>query len=473
MYNIIRSRRISLPLISGCCIAFLYSPGFAGMQDDLQGFFGSMGYASNVTAGGAFQDQTGGYYTGGSVFARAPARNLQLASVQMPNFRSGCGGIDLFTGGFSFINSQALIGMLKTIGSNASSYAFNLALQTVTPQIYNTLNELNALAQDVNNMNINSCEAAATVVGGLWPKTDASSKLLCNSMGTGKNVFKDWAESRQGCGAGGRRESINASKSGEFQDVLGDEFNLAWKAIQKNDFLKSDRELAEFFMSVSGSVISRKTARGQGKKDAAFQRIHLASLIKNPDLLQALVLGSQTATIYTCDDPDENKCLNPRSKPINIPPKKALLFKVDRLLKSMAEKIKTDGKITPEEMGLVKSTMIPIFKILSVQAAFKADASNVSVTEFGEAIAHDILLQYLDQVLDVISGSLKELEKVQIDESAIAAFKSDLAHARLQILERRNGAFQQLHTTLSLIERTKQIEQQLQNMFVSMQRGNP
>lgn len=448
------------------------NPSFAGMQSDLQGFFESMGYASNVTASGSFKDQTGGYYTGGSVFARAPARNAQLANIQLPNFRGGCGGIDLFTGGFSFINSQALIGMLRAIASNASSYVFNLALQTITPQIYNTVNELNRLAQEVNNMSINSCETAAIAVAGAWPKTDASSRLLCNAMGTGSNVFKDWAESRQGCGAEGRRESINSNKSGQFKDVLGDEYNVAWKAIQKNGFLAQDRELAEFFMSVSGSIISKKIASGNERSDAQFQKFHLSSLANNQELLKALVLGGVPAEIYVCDDPDENKCFNPGKKQITIAPEKALLAKVEGLLQSMATKIKTDEEISKEEMGLVRSTMIPIFKILAVQAAFKADSSNISVTEFSEAIAHDMLLQYLDQVLEIISDSLRNLEKAQIDDSVISAYKHDIVQARAQILERRNGAFQQLQTTLSIIERTKQIEQQLHSMFVSMNRGS-
>ncbi|MEI6628584.1 MAG: conjugal transfer protein TraH, partial [Alphaproteobacteria bacterium] len=153
-------------------IAALSSLHAHGIAGDLQRFFNSAGMASNVTSPGAYKDQSGGYYSGGGVVSRTGSRNAQLATVQMPGFRAGCGGIDLWMGGFSHISSGALVEMLRNIGSSAASYAFMLAVQTVSPQIYNIMNELNALANQINQTNINSCEAAATMLGGVWPKSD-------------------------------------------------------------------------------------------------------------------------------------------------------------------------------------------------------------------------------------------------------------------------------------------------------------
>src|SRR5262249_40906827 len=148
----------------------------------------------------------------GSLVTRNAVRNAQPATVQMPGFRAGCGGIDLWTGGFSHISASQIIDMLRNIGSSASSYAFMLAVQTVSPQIYNILNELNALATKINQTNINSCEAAATMLGGLWPKSDQASKHLCQAMGSNLGSFSDWAAARQGCGAKGDRERVLGSK---------------------------------------------------------------------------------------------------------------------------------------------------------------------------------------------------------------------------------------------------------------------
>ncbi|MBA2611169.1 MAG: conjugal transfer protein TraH, partial [Bacteroidetes bacterium] len=224
------------------CLLLSTCPLYAGMQDNLEKAFGVLGMSNNVTTAGGYQDQTGGFYTGGSVFGRSKVNNAELFSLQMPHYRAGCGGIDLFMGGFSFINAQAFTQLLRNIGSNAGGYAFNLALATVTPQIKSVLDDLSAKVQAMTNQNINSCEAAATLVGGAWPQSNASSQLLCNAMSKDLGLATDWAQSHQKCGA---EQQMNATldrkaQTQDFKDVLGDEFNIAWKAIQKNAFLSQD-----------------------------------------------------------------------------------------------------------------------------------------------------------------------------------------------------------------------------------------
>ena len=122
-------------------------------------------YLNNTTAPNAYQGQEAGYYSGGSLFARDSVRDTQIASVDLPSFKSGCGGIDLFTGGFSFVNSQQLVNAMQNIINNAVGYSFNLALESATPEIANVMKYMNTLSNDINRANINSCETAAGLVG--------------------------------------------------------------------------------------------------------------------------------------------------------------------------------------------------------------------------------------------------------------------------------------------------------------------
>jgi hypothetical protein len=57
---------------------------------------------------------------------------------------------------------------------------------------------------------------------------------------------------------------------------------------------------------------------------------------------------------------------------------------------------------------------------------------------------------------------------VQVDGEMIEEFKQDIRDARAQILERRNGIYQQMETTLSVIQKTKLIEGQLHHQFSSL-----
>ena len=427
------------------------------VKQGLQTFFDTMGYRINVTGAGGYHGQRGGYYTPGSIFARSPVKNAQVLGLQMPDMRAGCGGIDLFTGGFSYIDSKELIHVLKSIGQNASAYAFGLALQTVTPQIKAVIDELSAKLQDINNMNINSCQSAAALVGGLWPKSEASSKMLCQSMGTGEgNRFKDWAAARQGCGAGGERHDINRHKREGFQDILEGDFNLTWQAINKNSFLKQDPALAAFFMTLSGTVIGKE----QGGR---FYLTHLPAHASSEDLIQVLMKGGTLSQAYQCRDPE--KCLDLTTIKVVLEPSHSLYAKLVSMLEELVRKVREDVAITQEELDLIQSTHLPIFKILSVQAAFGQGGSPLTTSTIAEAVAYDMVVRYISRVLDIVETSLKNLESVQINNELIQAFQKGLYHTRQRLMEQRQGAYQQMMTHFHLIKRVQQIESYLHLTF--------
>ncbi len=448
------------------------SPLSANMQQNLESAFKTLGMANNVTAGGGYQDQTGGFYTGGSVFARSKVNNADLLSIQMPDYRAGCGGIDLYTGGLSFISMDEFTQLLRSIGSNASGYAFNLALATVTPQIKSVLDGLSNAVREITNQSINSCEAAATLMGGVWPQSDKSSAILCNAMGTSLGKAKDWAQSRQKCGAKGERESINGLKKTEkgkdFKDILGDDFNIAWKALQKNAFLSKDPDLAEFFMTISGTIISRRVQK-------RIEVSVLSSKSDDPDLINGLVMGKTKVKVYRCDQRGESECLKPVLKDIVLDGEKALFGKVSAFLASLSESIRKGTNLNKQDIekhkAFVNSTKIPILKILAIEAAFKEGGSPISSNELSETIAYDILLHYLEEVMSLVLESVTQLEKTQIDGQVVEKFRGGVLKSQKLLIAKRTALFEQMAITLDFIERTQQIESKLQNMFISSQQG--
>lgn len=132
----------------------------AGVNAELNSFFNDMGGAANVTGPSAYQGQSAGYYTGGSLWTRFPQQSVNPVNLQLPNVKAGCGGIDLFGGSFSFINSDELIALLKATASNALGFAFMLAIKSISPQIASTLEDLSQKVQQLNQFNMNSCEMA-------------------------------------------------------------------------------------------------------------------------------------------------------------------------------------------------------------------------------------------------------------------------------------------------------------------------
>jgi conjugative transfer pilus assembly protein TraH len=187
--------------LSGSC--------FAGVKKEMQKFFDSFSDSTNITSGSAVSDQQGGYYTAGNIVSRRKISNETIMNIDRPSIHMDCGGIDMYAGSFSFISKDQFIALTKNIQQNSLGYGFSLAMQTTVPQIKATIDTLMSYMQDINGLNINSCNASAALLGGVLPKTEESSKVLCGSIGMQKNYFSDRADARQG---GSSKET---SSSGE------------------------------------------------------------------------------------------------------------------------------------------------------------------------------------------------------------------------------------------------------------------
>ena len=441
-------------------LLFLMTSAKADLNGALTNFFNKAGGASNISRPGAYSDQSAGYYTGGNLFARNQVFNSQLATVQLPDYQAGCGGIDMFMGAFSHLSSERLLEAMKAIGSNMASYAMLLGIETMSPTVKNILTELNDLVQKINNANVNSCEIAATTLGSVWPKSDASQGHLCKMIGTDSHYgsFSDYAAARQGCGAGGQREGIinGASSDPRFKNMLTTEFNLAWKAIQENGFLRADKRLAEFFMSVSGTVVSAKD-HGQFK-------IYTKTSLATKDSLLGAILHGGDVTIYRCADVHGDKCLKVEPRDITIAPDDALVTKVKNILIDIQNKIYLDEEgLNESEIAFLGSTRLPFYKILNVSTAYRRGASPIDVIDYAELGAVDILFQFLSEIIDVMNESVDHIRLSQVDDTQLKHFQKALQVARKGIIDRRMGSFKQMEQVISIVRKTEHLEKHLLN----------
>lgn len=444
-------------LILALCTVLIASPSNAGVNGAMTELFNKMGGASNTSRAGAYQDQSAGYYTGGNLFARNQVFNSQLLTIQTPDYKTDCSGIDMFMGAFSHLSSERLLEALRAIGSNMASYAMMLSIETMSPTVKNILTELNDLVQKINNANVNSCELAATAVGSVWPKSNVSQGHLCKMIGTDSQYgsFSDYAAARQGCGAGGQRDGIIAGAANDprFKNMLGTEFNLAWQAIQKNGFLKADKRLAEFFMSVSGTIVSLK-------EDGNY-KIHTKTSLATKDSLLGAILHGGDVTIYKCADLEGDRCLKVEERTLTIAPKDGLVTRVKDLLISIQNKIYNDEALDEAEIAFLGSTRLPFYKILNVSTAYRRGASPIDVIDYAELGAIDILFQFLSEIIDVINESVDHIRLSQVDDTQLNRFQDALQKARKGIVDRRMGSFKQMEQVISIVRKTEHLEKHL------------
>ena len=166
------SRRMKRAVAAILAATLPLTSASADVGSSMDSFLNDVGGAANVNGPTAFVGQSAGYYSLGNVWTRFPQKSTNIANLQLPRARAGCGGIDIFAGSFSFINASEIVAMLKAVANNAVGFAFSLAIDTVCPECSKIMQEFSQKAQLMNNLNINSCEMAQGLVGGIWPKGD-------------------------------------------------------------------------------------------------------------------------------------------------------------------------------------------------------------------------------------------------------------------------------------------------------------
>ncbi len=433
---------------------------YASLNEDLNNYYNGLGFTSNITSPQAYHGQQAGYFTGGSVFMRSPVRDVQLVQIDLPSFRSGCSGINLYTGGFSFINSDQIIPLMQNIMNNSASYAFTLAMETASPALANVMKYWNDFASKINQANINSCEMAEGLVGGMWPRVRGAQQRVCQDIGSTNGVFTDWAQAKQKCGTGNEfTNTMNKARNDpRYKNLVFDSGNITWKAIKQNNLFGNDDELAQFFMSLSGTVIIYKDGTGD---DAPVKfSPPLPSLMdKDQNNLIKMLLEGGEVTTYKCDTLDAEGCLHPsKGGKTPITKDKAFGNRIKNLLEDMVNKKIDDQPLTPEEIGLLQSTSIPIDKLLDVQVAFAKDKKIVDVSNYVDLVATDILFQYLEQSLRVIRNNVMAS---QYPEEILAKLRPNIDKALDQIRESQKQSYSRIAMTIQLIQQTQVMERML------------
>ncbi|PAS77825.1 type-F conjugative transfer system pilin acetylase TraX [Escherichia coli] len=412
------------PLLVLCAALLTVTPAAsADVNSDMNQFFNKLGFASNTTQPGVWQGQAAGYAYGGSLYARTQVKNVHLISMTLPDINAGCGGIDAYLGSFSFINSEQLQRFVKQIMSNAAGYFFDLALQTTVPEIKTAKDFLQKMASDINSMNLSSCQAAQGIIGGLFPRTQVSQQKVCQDIAGESNIFADWAASRQGCTVGGKSDSVRDKASDKDKERVTKNINIMWNALSKNRMFDGNKELKEFVMTLTGSLVFGPNG----------EITPLSARTTDRSIIRAMMEGG-TAKIYHCNDSD--KCLKVvADTPVTISRDNALKSQITKLLASIQNKAVSDTPLDDKEKGFISSTTIPVFKYLVDPQML--GVSNSMIYQLTDYIGYDILLQYIQELIQqaramVATGNYDEAVIEHINDNIndatrqIAAFQSQV-----------------------------------------------
>ena len=447
-----RRKTRGLPVLMAAGL-LLAAPAHADVLSEMNRFW--QGAAVNTTGPTAFEGQASGHWTLGNLYLRSPVRSEQIATVNLPSFRAGCGGIDAFAGAFSFIDSDQLVAFARAIAQNAAGFAFELALETISPVIAETMSKLRALAQWANNRNVNSCETAQALVGAVWSKNDRASAAICAAVGTSQGIFSDYAAARHGCGADGQRHSTLAAASGEMAEQVPVNVNYAWKAVQASSFLSSDTQLAEFAMSVSGTVI---VTAPTADADASGPRVRvLEPLALDRRVTEVLMEGGGALPVYTCDT--TTACLNPTLGSITVPADRGFRARVAGLLRDLVTAVRNDTAPPAAALGLVNLTTLPVYRVANTAAAYRGAVIDQEIDALAEAVALDLLQVWIADLHRTVEERAGTLDIA--DGEQLARWREGLRANRTALARHRHEGLERFNTALAVVEKLRLIETEL------------
>lgn len=431
------------------------------LNAEVNNMFNSLGTIGNYTAPGAFRGQTFNTYTGGSLFMRAPNKVYQLAAIQFPSAKAGCGGIDVFGGSFSHISAAEFKNMLRNITAALPGIAFQLALESVSPLLGGLTKWAKGLETWINNARINSCETAKAIVSTAAEAAGFGSQEACSDLAIEMGLESDRDAARRRCATDRTSILASARSSGDAYVRNKAPFvgNLTWKALQRTGTYLDDQE-RELIMSIVGTVIFYPEDAARDPEPIAPTITSISQLLYG----QAPGAGTDvTQHLLRCNDYTNCDGVTLNTAYTHTP----FTARVETMMRSIADKIATRTAIpnNSAEVGFVNQTTEPVYKMLSIGATIPGSGlADSLIGQYRDVIAADYAYVFLERNLRLGMAALDKDYTLQQSQRDLATHIRQRAQATLlQLAQEKNLLYQKVGSFRAVSSHLEQLERQLRS----------
>ncbi len=300
-----RGKRLSA-LFLGAALFFPCILARADLQAEMESLFDGM---IATAAPGVYESQRRGVLSGGHAVAKSRVFDANLIAVAPPSWKAGCGGVDLFAGSLSFVNSDQIVQLLRSVAANSAGYAFQLALDNVFPDGAKWIENFQKKIQQLNQYLGNSCQLAQGVVNDLASGFDLKHKTDASLKATFTGLYEDIFSAREESEGESPMEKLKSGKPDEYNKMVG---NIVWKQLKRNRvgawFGHGDDTLLEAILSLTGTVIIGDLVDDPNAPGSGAKTNLLTILPGNQIGLSDLIAGGEVK-LYSCAGDREN-CLN-------------------------------------------------------------------------------------------------------------------------------------------------------------------
>lgn len=450
---------------------FVVVPTFLCVQTAGAGFvkdyFDATQAMSNVTEAGVREAGAVSTVTGGGFVYRTPRTDFVPFSVTPPSLKAGCGGIDLFLGAFSIPSREEFVSFLKSVGTALPGLAFQLALQTMAPDLNEQVGRYADLIRSYTNRYTDSCEAARA----LLDNTGATEHLTRVVEGAKNALRSDGSVADQS--EADRRVRDNGEKAIAASPIRKDsggnvvdapEINLTWALLSGGKLGAADFDsvsLRETMMTLLGTTVFTQEGKGENA-------VLVAREIAGVDLLPVLFneTGKDTSLVkLTCDE--AKRCLSPERKPMYDTDLVAELKEAaDHYLTAL--KSRDASLVTDDEMLFLASvSSVPLLRILNLAsvARYEGLAADI-VNTYVEAAAYEALvgaLEALTSDIRRVMGSSSSTTLSAEHAKHVKALVLRISDVEESLALRRDKVVQAMNRAAAFVTQLEHIEKSLKS----------
>jgi conjugative transfer pilus assembly protein TraH len=344
---------------------------------------------------GSFEDQTRGYLTAGGITGRVDVHNDYLMSLTLPKVKAGCGGIDMFLGGMSFLDPDYLVKKLESILQAAPAVAFQYLLETLDEKMGNIISKMEAATNFLNSIQVNDCRMANRLVQ--VAKGDDNMSGIIEEMTGYKSIKEGFANSYQQS-----REKIQANNNNPTEDL-------------KDALQNCPAEVTDIFKT--GSLLAHAAARVGAGDWADQMRARVGDVYMRWDSNDKVPLFSAIPACPLQDTESSDDFLTGKvqRRALNVPPtskdcsqdgSKGALELARARMQSISDKIRTRGALTDDEKQFVANVhTLPVYRLLEwgvregVPDSVIGDTDDLVATSLAYQMLND-LTRSLDFAID-------------------------------------------------------------------------
>jgi len=408
-----RLRLIAATILASSGIA---SAAPANAQSWAESWFDNVTYSSP----GSFEDQTRGYLTAGGMSGRVDVHNDYLMSLSLPKVKAGCGGIDMFLGGMSFLDPDYLVQKLESILQAAPAVAFQYLLETLDEKMGNIISKMEAATNFLNSIQVNDCRMANRLVQ--IAKGDDNMSGIIEEMTGYRSVKQGFSKSFQQS-----REKIEANRNNPTEDL-------------RDALANCPAEVTDIFRT--GSLLSHAATRVGAGSWANVMRARVGDVYMRWDPTDKVPLFSVIPACPTQDTESAQDFLTGKvqRRALNIPAtaadcsqdgsgRGALILARERM-QSIATKIRTRTALSSDEKQFVANVRtLPIYRML--EWGVRQGVVDSVVGDTDELVALTLAYQMLNDLTRTIDFAVSNAERGATVAGASAGDSPNICQTRI------------------------------------------